>query len=78
MDYLDQEHLNRVKRFPGTRGGRESENPYIRTILKKGNMKKVTIEATNITPKQWANKKKEQEKKREKSMRDLYRLEYLR
>jgi hypothetical protein len=25
-----------------------------------------------------ANKKKEQEKKREKSMRDLYRLEYLR
>ena len=55
MNYLDQKHLDRVKRFPGTRGGSESGNPYIRNILKKGNMKKITIEATNITPKQWAN-----------------------
>ena len=55
MNYLNQEHINRVKRFPGTRGWCESGSPYIRTILKKGKMKKVTIEATNITPKQWAN-----------------------
>ena len=27
MNYLNQEHLNRVKLFPGTWGGRESENP---------------------------------------------------